>query len=444
MPARRSIAYAFEASAARCVLVRGRRRGNRIDTETLHEGAGPLPEPLRRAIEQDVQRGLAVTAASLPPHESVIRALRAPFARLDQARRILPSLLDVQLPFPLEKAVHLFTGAVPSPEGGLDLLGVAARIEDVERAVARTRDAGLDPVELHHEGLVLWSRECGEDRTAGKVRCLLHIGAAHSTFVWGRGGRLIGVFSARVNPAEPAGLDALASRMASWLRTLPEEIREQASWRIAGLVPGTADLARLKSAGGLPAAAAVAADAGTYLARALAGGALAGDDHLRIGPTAHPAARALSEAHGRRSLRLALAAAAAVMTAALALPWATGLANDRLQERIAQRAAELAGVPAPRGQEVLTVKRAFEAEAGKTRTFDLAMRGGHAGDLFALVDRARQAGIVLRSLRSSLTSWTIEGEGDAESLAYVLRNKGWQVKVTAGEGRAFVLEGRRT
>ncbi len=86
-----SVAFGIDFSASKSVIVRAVGRGRRVRFEALPA----LPEQVE-------------CAAALPTYECFARRIVAPLASAEKARKVLPSLLDVQLPFPIEKCVSLF------------------------------------------------------------------------------------------------------------------------------------------------------------------------------------------------------------------------------------------------------------------------------------------------------------------------------------------------
>jgi len=142
----------------------------------------------------------AVCVGGLSARESLVRWLEAPYSAIDKAERVLPTLLDIQLPFPLEDCVFSFLDVIRTPEGTTRALAVAARKSDVERKLRLFGDHGVDPVVLDQEGVALWSqsieeRPPGGNSSAGRV--LIHLSGARSVLVVGRGTGILGVHALR-------------------------------------------------------------------------------------------------------------------------------------------------------------------------------------------------------------------------------------------------------
>ncbi len=95
-----------------------------------------------------------VAAAAMPLNRSLCVTLELPFDDARRARRVLPSLLDIQLPFALEEAATCFP-AVLDP--GRSALAVVARHTDVTACLAPLAAKQVDPQILDHEGVALWA-----------------------------------------------------------------------------------------------------------------------------------------------------------------------------------------------------------------------------------------------------------------------------------------------
>ncbi len=101
-------AYGLELAGGRVVLARATRRSA---PQVLYAGPADSEEARRilAGAARDVERGSAALAAAVPAEQTVIRRLRAPFASVRKAARVWASLLDVELPFPVEGAVCAYS-----------------------------------------------------------------------------------------------------------------------------------------------------------------------------------------------------------------------------------------------------------------------------------------------------------------------------------------------
>lgn len=434
MSHRFKIAYGIDATDRHVVVVRAGGHGR---FETLAGAGSPgVPEALRRRIAEEVASGRAASAAALACHESVMRRLHAPFARPDRALKVLPSLLDVQLPFALEHCCHVFTGLAPAAGPSTRALALAARREDVQHAIQRLGSAGLDPVFLDHEGLALW-RMAGDGMPPGGAdgAVVVHLGPAHLTVAYGRGDELFGAHSSRLSGTE-APVAELAARIQSWLRAQTSlAVTPQTAWIFAG--SGAADAARvdglraqLGCAGGT-----VAADPATFLARALAARALRGDAfscNLRTGDLEHPQSRRGGRARERRAEVAALAAAIALLGVNAAVLLALSRRTDGIQRRIQQVAVELSGAPAPKGQEVLVVRRALDEAAAAMRPFQQMVAAGTSRELGEVLSLCRTNGAAVSRLSLQPDALSLEltaaNPGATDRISSALRFAGWQIQ----------------
>ena len=88
-------------SSGRIRLARARKRGRRVECFPIGEAA-PGEAAWSALLARARADGILVSA-QVPAHATVVRFITAPLASRGKALKVLPSLLDVQLPFPLEK-----------------------------------------------------------------------------------------------------------------------------------------------------------------------------------------------------------------------------------------------------------------------------------------------------------------------------------------------------
>lgn len=440
MSLRFKTAYGVDASDRHVVIVRARSGA----IETLANISSPnVPEALRLQIANDVNAGRAGCAAALPCHETVMRRISAPFSRLDRALKVFPSLLDVQLPFPLEQCAYVFTAAAPNANGGLDALAIAARREDVTHALQRLGDAGIDPVSLDHEGLALWmqaQRELPVPKDAERV--IVHLGPAHTTLVYGRGKNVIGAHSTRIS-GEPA---QIAARIQSWLRSQTElVVRPETGWIFSG---ASANDGAVRSALGVSNAK-VVDDPATFLARALAMRSLGDDDafsNLRSGEQEHPQARNAESSRLRNISALAFAAVLLLCAINFSAIFIATSRNDAAQKEIQRIAFELTGAPAPKGQEVLTARRALDEKSATLMPFQRMVTPALSPWITNIVQLCQNGGakIAQFSIKPDAFKLTLSAAGPEEikHIAYVIERGGWRVQ-TERRDKVCVLEGKR-
>lgn len=438
------ICYGADLAGDRLVAVRcvRTRKGPRCETVFDGDPAGALP-----VLAADLERRDVLLAACMPAQESFARWLHTPLNSEAKALRVLPSMLDIQLPFPLETCEHRAAHVRRAENRAVDILAVAARREDIRNRLEAFSRSGLDPESLDHEGLALWTQSLRETPLErGAPRIVAYVGNDHSTLAIGHGPEtgftgahsmrlgIAGLFESR-DPDEPCRQFAQRARQVARAQ-LPGILEHNPiQWLWCG--PGAADPAKrarleehLRELGPLTFRA--HDEPAAFLARALAVRALLRDSfacNLRGGSLAHPKA-ALRAARLHKRAIASLAAAGLILVAA-AVAWHVVLraGDSRLQTQLTATAQRVANLPrVPKGQEVLVVQRAIEEQAPLDEPFRTAFDAPAAALLADLTREAARLGVRLESLsvrpdsaalRGSASDWN---HGDA--LAGVLRNAG--------------------
>jgi len=319
------------------------KQGNVIAAVTLR-GRG------RRAVDVDLAalpRG-AVVAAGLSPRTAVTAWVKAPFNNRRKALRVVPALLDIELPFPLEDCIWTVAAERAGAEGR-EILAVAARQADVRKRLDELASVDVDPHVLDHEGLALWSHSLetcppGSDERYRAV-CYLH--AEGAVLALGERGDLRGVYTVPATGHDQLERLFVARFGRDW--RAPEHPPGSVALIVCG--PDVEGQARLRAAIDSPEAVRwiVPDDPERFLARALALRAARPDGplacNLRKGPLAHPG----TLGRERRAL------AGALLTLALAglLAGAAGLGTRRaarvrlgvLNRTVAAEASRVAGYP---------------------------------------------------------------------------------------------------
>lgn len=300
------------------VIYRAMKRGRQLVLDRL---PGTVPAAL----------GIPVVTA-LSARESLLKTVSAPYAAVAKARRVLPTLLDLDLPFSLDTcAWDTVALARLPPSGTLHFTAVLARLADVERLIAAGRSRGLEPAVVDQEAVALWTQgliEFAAAPDAPSARRFLFARDAFVTLVTGQGTRLEAVFTASTDDFSPLDralthLDAAAPQsclygVACAAPALETRLRD---WLRAQAGTSTTVWAR---------------DPEHFMPRALAERALAAGDwrcNLRNGALTHPLL--LRQARQRGQF-----AAGVVASLALALGLMTALADRALREQV--RTLELA------------------------------------------------------------------------------------------------------
>jgi hypothetical protein len=438
------VRMAAGADLAAGVMVTARSAGRRRPP-VYAESAWPRSAAGRPVSEMPADSGLE-TVGVLPVGQALTVWLEAPFASPAKARRVFPSLLDIQLPFPIEQCVYGFFEVPARPGGGRRALAVAARLETVAARLQAYRAAGLDPIRLDYEGLALWTQALDECGTPAGWRAVLHLETGRAALAIGEGVRFQNAHALRL-PEGAGAADALAAGLAS---LLPVEMPagERLEWVLVG--PAAEDSGWAAALAG--ATAHVAPEPARFLARALAARAVRPGPlrcNLRVGELAHPAAVRRAGASRRRTWQALAAAALAVCALAGVWPAWCGARLAQLDREIAARARLLApGATLPRGQEI----REVEAYQAALEPFLQAWTGSLLPELGLAVQTAAASGVKLGVLRLQRGELALEGRAEpwrqAETLAEGVRALGWTVELQRGSatsagGSAFTLKGRR-
>lgn len=346
-------------------------------------------------------------AACLGCEESLLLWISAPLTSVHKAVRVFPSMLDIQLPFPVESCATRFLAIGKTPERTVKALAIAARIETIRRRLETCRAAGWDPLILDHEGIALWTRglaECPD--TSNRIRVLTCLYPDRTVLVYGKNREIIGVHVIRRQAEGPLATDAkaLAARIRS---TLQPELEDGigVQWLWCGPLatdsgfPGVLNIALAAHWQG---ECITLSDPATFLARALAmrlmrPGALA--VNFRAGEFAHPALIGHAVRRRRRALILLLVAASVLFGINMLWRHIAGSKVDQEAREVTALAGELApGARIPVGMEVREARRAVEKRSGETAAFRGALEKSLMPDLAAIAGAAREHSVSLGTL----------------------------------------------
>jgi len=401
------------------------------------------------AAQAEGRRHPIPIAAGLSPRECLTRWVTVPLAVAHKARRVLPSLLDVDLPFPLEGCewgVAAWERGESQTHRGL---AVAARRVDVTRRIEELKQAGFEPDLLDAESLALWTQAATECGPASGWRIVAHLGSDRLTCVMGRDARW---FSAYVTQQPEGGI--LINGLKSVLGDSGEPV--EWIWTGPGLAPGGAlRPARPVLEAVFPGRSREVEQPAYFLARALAFRALS--------PSRYPcnlrAGGLMSEPHRRRHHRrrlraaLGLAAGAALLFAANGY-WRLGMvrADQALQRRITAEAGELVGrsVAREKGQEIRLAERAIQSRRESEAYFDRAFQPGATEALQGFLKASGAGEVAIEEAVWEGDALTVRGVApDAEACerwVRALREAGfpgsWERREGGGSGRlAFLFKG---
>ncbi len=451
--------YGLDASAGRIVLARCARRGV---PQVVLSVAADSDEAARvlKTVAADVEKGVAALAACAPAAQTAVRRLRAPFASPRKAAKVWPSLLDVELPFPVESAA-CFYGEPRLADGGTVAIAAAVRKSDLTAFGEACREAGFDPTHCDAEALALWSQQVAEapPARADLPRALVWLGTDHVAIVRGRGAEFMAAHVLRASPlaGDPQAFEAVwAARVRPIVAAHLAETggAEMDLWWAGPGAEDEARLARLRQM--LPADYALRHEIhrlpASFLARALARRAADGAGvNFRSGEEAHPALRRLRE----REAKWAYGSVVAASLVVLALnAGESAFRRNRVaaaQRELTAAAQAIAGEAIPRGQENLMVERAISRRDEETRPFRNALDPeGMETRLAQVLQDASALGIEISHLGLSPAAISIRAAvpnvQTIEAFAERLQAQDWTVQSepagTTPEGRPqFILKG---
>ena len=411
--------------------------------------------------------GNTPVAAAIPVHSSFLRRLRAPFASPAKAEKVWPSLLDIQLPFPLERAVYQFLVPVRTADGQVETLAVAVRREDLEAWRGTLVQAGLEPWLVDHEGLALWSQSVAEQPLEKQgLRLVCYLGEDRVALVWGRGADLLAASGLRVGMRElvdpqhgAAARQQFAQRAGTFLRAqvVPADVPVQWAWCGPGASrPDHLELL-VSALDSIPQASRFThREPASFLARAVAARA------VRIEPTrcsllpadlAPAGLQRLEKRQARRASLALLAASLALIVVNVAWSLWLDQQRDQLQLVVQTQAAALAETTSvPRGMEVLTAERAMKEKAPAYAPFRAALEPSLLLVLEDVLKEANARKITLDSLQLGPRTLVAKGSAaqraDGEKMAARLLQQGWmaeaQLKEAGAEQRVpFTLKASR-
>lgn len=442
------IAYGVDESPDRLLVVRCERKRGRPHCDRLYDGPprvqGAIAEELRRAMSQDLLHVAVVGAVS--PQIAFARWLHTPLNSVEKSLRVLPSLLDVQLPFPVEQCEFVAARIRRAPNRAVDLLAVACRRDDLRARLAEYEALGIQADMLDHEGLALWAqhvRECPEANSLPTVVAALYpnrviLALGEPGLDGFRAAQVVRLGTTDFQRGGRAACSDFVQRVRQILLLhLPEAPAPYAlRWCWAGPGAAKTDLrTMLESEMHVfgPPVYHVLPQPETFLARALAVRALFDDGmpcNLLIGRLLPPKALKRAQRAQRRTAFAMAAAGLALLASASVIRATIAAQNRRLDTELARKAQSLSGLSrVPKGQELLLTRRALDERVAAATVFERALRDSLAEWTRAWLTECERRnvqchGLSLRresvSARGTLSDWN-----DGDALAAFLRETGF-------------------
>lgn len=430
--------YGVDLQGDRLVVVKAERTGSGVSYTTVSAD----DDVFRAGVAEGVP-----TAAALSLRESLTRWVEAPFRERSKAVKVLPTLLDIKLPFPLEECLYLFVALRTVSGGTTRALAAATRRTDAEMNIEALAAHGVDPAVLDQEGLALWTqslRELPSTPASPAFRFLVHLGEDDGTLVIGRGDEFRNAH--RLGAADAEQIGRLVRAHLEGADDLnADDAGGPAWWVFSG--PGAADgqrlrLLRERLLAEWPGRADSHGEPGALLARAVATRAiLAGplSCNLRLGPLTHPV---VAEKAARQARRIpALLLAGGLLLCALNLA-ATAVAERRqarlgtafyaLAERLAERPLKARGADAVR-----VVSGVVAGRTDALKPFADAFEPSLTRHLRNIVRLGRARDMELQMLNLDRTEITIKGRAvgwhDCAALVSYLQSEGYAVSLDRAE-----------
>lgn len=421
------VCYGVDDTPERVVCVKAVRRRGGVTFSRVQVGGIPLAGALPRG---------AVIAACLQQQRSFARWLTAPLASPRKARRVFPSILDVQLPFPIEDCEHdLLEVCAVAGQGCTRGLMVGARGVEIERRLEELRIVGIVPHVLDQEGLALWTRSLdelppGKSADGDRIRVVIYAAESRVTLAVGQQREFLGAHALR--KIEPDAVHRLIVPYAK--ETAPE-----VEWVWTGPLAADGEAVRaLQSplSQRWPGSSQTVAEPEAFLARAVAARAICGGPvrwNFRRNRFTHPAQQARED---RAPYVLASGLlAAGLFLCAVNIAWQT-LSARRLaavQRENVALATRIVGAPAPFQQEVRSARRALEERMRLMEPFAAAGGPSLQGPLGRLLAIAREDGLAFDSLTMGLSSATVRGTAakwrQCDNAIKRFEQSGWTVKM---------------
>lgn len=433
--------YGIDIQGGKPVIVRAERTRGHVDCFPVS-----ATDP---SFAGGLKSGNLLAAGSLAAGESFACWLEVPFPTFSKALKVLPTLLDVQLPFPLEDCVYSFIEAGKQHQqerkaaGSVRSLAIAARTGDVLKKIELYKSFDVDPAVLDHEGVALWTQSLEEVPAAGGAdlpRVVIYLGVERSTMVIGRGGEFISAHSVGQNNTAQIGRLLKAQLKAGADRT-----GAGIQWMWAG--PGANDQNLLKKLqDGLrsewPGASVVHDRPESFLARAVATRALVAGPmrcNLRSGAQLHPL---VARRDAKETMMAAMIyLAAGILLCAVNIAWGIMISQKEssLEETSGLLADKLAGyhVAAKGEARVKVVRDALNPRREMLKPFLRCFEPSLADTIVSMTDLAKKNDLCYEILSISRDKVNVSGTAGnwkkCDVLLDALKQYGYGVKMDRKE-----------
>ena len=410
-------AYGVSGSSDHAVVVRRDQRGS---GETLYVGPMDPENGDWRKVLQDMraEQGAceAWVVSALPADQCILRWLRTPLKDKSKARKVLPGLLDLEIPFKLDDFRYFFLQLSDQASGAYAALAAAARVKEVTARRASLHEASVDIDLLDAESLGLWQ---GISSKLGDAPSLvIDVSAERSLLLVADATTLhfqLPVSSGVDDIKSGAGATFVKSIQRA-LHALPESLNYNHSVWLSGQNAEGQVSELLEQALEKDAEVAYLPDGESCIAQGLAERALQCSDtslNFLLGEESPSLVQAAQKTLRKWAAVFALTGLACLMATQI---WQRSVEKRTAgyQQHITELAAKLSGqtpaqMKAYRGQEVLIATRAMDGRGLNASVFETAVSKGLLPQIADFLDVAGQHGIEIQHLRLSKQNLVIEG-----------------------------------
>lgn len=381
-----------------------------------------------------------IVAACILQRESFTRWIKTPLSSIRKAEKVIPTLLDIQLPFPLDKCEYSVISLSGNKDrSGSSALVIGARHSDIAARLQSLSAAAVDPHILDQEGLCLWSQLMEEQPHAGRqdvTAALLFFARDRVTICIGQSGQFSSAHSLKTPDVD--GIQRIIKPY------LPNDRQEIALFR-AGPSASAACTPLFLSclASSIPSSSCTEVQGPqAFLARACARRALIGISNgcnLRSGIF-------LNEKQKLRIRRRPRNTAIICLMAGISLWVCNGiwlLARNQLTAQMQQRARQLAvsivGNPrlVPTGQELLAAKRAIAGQAKAHSAIMAPFENSLGESLRSVLSALAEHRLRIESIHFNRQAFVVHGtasEWDAcERASVSFAHSGWTTNLERKE-----------
>ncbi len=380
------VCYGVDASATDQGMVRAERRGRRLSYKVV---------PFDRDVLSAAASHGAAIASGVPVGLGIASWVVAPLASETKARRVFATLLDIQLPFPLETCVYRFTEAMrvqsislspavlakgggalaveSPPHSGVASLALAVRVSDIESHLDVLREVGVDPHVLDYEGIAVWTQSLDEHpaKQDGSIRAVVYMRGAEGLVVLGCGSTFWSAH--RISTAEPLAIDRfLRAQIAQGTADSAPAPSVEWIWSGSGLGVGeVAASLRADVEQRWQGRSVRVKDPESFLARALAtraltSGALRTD--LRQGLLSHAGAQSHTEGGRIRSAVILLVSGILLCAAAVWWDFTVEARSTSLERQFSERVDSIVGYHEPaKGETAILIAERSLSERFQTQ-----------------------------------------------------------------------------